>query len=179
MRRSEFSNVLDDSDAKFLVAGCVGSLLLGLSALPTALLDGRSVWTDRFPAVHCWSPVGGHHATVGRQDRGFRSVMSPPGGSSPGRSSSGSPLRSYSPVPVVTPALEDDYETAFSRQFLTTRTVDSRGSRAGGNSVGSTSAGWCSCGSTGQNLSSISSDDYWSSFVGRDIRDHDDGSGIW
>jgi hypothetical protein len=37
--------VMDDGDAVPLVIGCAAGLLVALSALPTAVLDGRSVWT--------------------------------------------------------------------------------------------------------------------------------------
>lgn len=44
-RRGTANPVLPESDALPLVIGCAAGALVGLSAMPTAVMDGRSVWT--------------------------------------------------------------------------------------------------------------------------------------
>ena len=111
--RRSGSNVLGDSDAVPLVAGCVGGLLLGLSALPTALLDGRSVWTT----VPCGALLvagwwASRSSSAARTE--VRSVMRSLRWVVPGAIIVWLAIAFLLPVPVVTPALEDDYEPRFA-----------------------------------------------------------------
>lgn len=71
--RRRGSSILLVSDSGPLVIGCLAGAVLGVSALPTAVLDGRTVWTTLAPAsilVAAWV-AGSDWSSAWADVRGF------------------------------------------------------------------------------------------------------------